>query len=216
MTGIVTVRAILYILMIAVSGGLFLYTITAGGLTWIKASNVGILRFHKIFHKSFYWFYYMIVVASLVVSVLNFTEARSCRNVIEASKTVGVQAFLAYEEEFTEIENEAVYIAEKQQEYFQKMNHNQQNGFFYLFMALLWFSMMMLNTGFVTVRGYYPLGSLKAKKLLAEAKDGELQFYLLPIKKGERTKPFLTIKDTPKNRKDYAPLLEKKKRVKGK
>lgn len=213
MTGIVTVRTVLYVLMIAVSGGLFLYTVLFGGLTWLKASSAGILRFHKIFNKSFYWLYYMIVIASLAVSVLKFAEAHICRNVIEASETVGVQAFLAYEEEFTDIqtENEVAYITAKQQEYLQKMNHNQQNGFFYLFMALLWFSMMLLNTGFVTVKGYYSLGSLKPRKILGEVRKGKLQFYLLPVRNKKKAKPFLIIRDTPENRKNYAPLLEKEK-----
>lgn len=60
--GIVTIRVLFYILMVSVSGGTFLYTVFAGGLTWIKASNAGILQFHKIFNRAFYWIYYIIVI----------------------------------------------------------------------------------------------------------------------------------------------------------
>lgn len=213
--GISTVRAVFYILTVSVSGGLFLYTVVAGGLTWIKASNAGILQFHKIFHRMFYWCYYAVVIISLVISVLNFTESHSCCEVLEASEAVGIQAFLAYEEQAGEIQitDEASYIAQKQQEYLEQMHRHQQNGFFYLFMGMLWFSMMMLNTGFVTQKGYYPIGSLKPQKLLAEAKEGELQFYLLPIKRGERNKPFLKMKDTPENRNYFASLIQKRKGV---
>ena len=104
-------------------------------------------------------------------------------------------------------------MAQKQQEYLEQMHRHQQNGFFYLFMGMLWFSMMMLNTGFVTQNGYYPMGSLKPRQLLSEAKDGELQFYLLPLKRGERNKPLLKIKDTPENRNYFASLIQKRKGV---
>ena len=67
-----TIRAVFYILMISFSGGLFLYTIVAGGLTWIKASNAGILQFYKVFSKAYYWIYYLIVIVSLAVSAMNF------------------------------------------------------------------------------------------------------------------------------------------------
>ncbi|MBR1554092.1 MAG: hypothetical protein IJ644_01725 [Oscillospiraceae bacterium] len=213
--GISTIRTVFYILTVSVSGGLFLYTVVAGGLTWIKASNAGILQFHKIFHRMFYWCYYLIVIVSLVISVLNFTEAHSCRDVLEASQTVGIQAFIAYEEQNGEIEipDENLYMSLKQQEYTEQMHRHQQNGFFYLFMAMLWFSMMMLNTGFVTQKGYYPMGSLKPRKLLAEAKEGELQFYLLPLKRGEGNKPLLKMKDTPENRSYFASLIQKRKGV---
>ncbi|MBE6875931.1 MAG: hypothetical protein E7496_04285 [Ruminococcus sp.] len=213
--GISTIRAVFYILTVSVSGGLFLYTVVAGGLTWIKASNAGILQFHKIFHRMFYWCYYVVVIVSLVISVLNFTESHSCREVLEASQTVGIQAFLAYEEEAGEIQlpDEELYIAQKRQEYLEKMSRHQQNGFFYLFMGMLWFSMMMLNTGFITQQGYYSMGALKPRKLLTEAKEGELQFYLLPLKRGERNKPLMKIKDTPENRNYFAPLIQKRKGV---
>ena len=213
--GISTIRTIFYIMTVSVSGGLFLYTVVAGGLTWIKASGAGILQFHKIFHRMFYWCYYLIVIISLIISVLNFTEAHSCRNLLEASRAVGIQAFIAYEEEAGEIQilDEELYMAQKQQEYLEQMHRHQQNGFFYLFMGMLWFSMMMLNTGFVTQKGYYPMGSLKPRQLLSEAKDGELQFYLLPLKRGERNKPLLKIKDTPENRNYFASLIQKRKGV---
>ncbi|GEM_PF-3283845 len=212
--GIYTVRSVFYMLMIIISGGLFLYIILAGGMTWIKASNAGIIQFHKIFSRGFYYIYYMIVIASLVVSVLNFTESYTCRQVIRDSEAVGVQAFLAYEElppaAAEEIEDPEFYIMQKKQEYLARIAHHRQNGFFYLFMGMLWFSMMMLNTGFITEAGYFPLGAQKPQKLLAEAKDGELQFYLMTKKKSSRNKPLLKIQDTPQNRKIFDTLLKKK------
>lgn len=186
--GAVTVRTVFYILMLCISGGLFLYTLLAGGMTWIKASNAGILQFHKLFHRIFYWCYYGIVIVSLIVSIVNFTEAYRCQKVIEVIQT---------------------------QEYIQKMQHDRQNGFFYLFMAMLWFSMMMLNTGFITAAGYYPMGAQKPKKLLVESKEGELQFYLLSEQKHTLNKPILKLKDTPENRKQFAPLFRKRKTMKG-
>ncbi len=215
--GIVEIRAVFYILMVSVSGGMFLYTVFAGGLTWIKASNAGILQFHKIFHRAFYWIYYIIVIVSLAVSVLNFTEAHTCRSVINDSQTVGIQAFLAYEEENTEmqIENQELYISQKTQEYFDKMMRHQQNGFFYLFMAMLWFSMMMLNTGFITRKGYYPMGAQRPKRILTELSDGELCFYLVINKKTKERKLLMQLKDTPENREYCEPLLQRQNRVKG-
>ncbi len=210
MIGIHAVRAILYVLMIAISGGFFLYTIFAGGLTWLKASDAGILQFHKLFKKGFYWFYYLVVIVSVAVSVLNFAKAYSQQNVLKAAETIGTQAFLTYEEsgEVIPEEQENTYFVEKTQEYLRKINHQQQNGFFYLFMAMLWFSMMMLNTGFITEKGYYQLGSLKPKRLFVKADGGELRFYLSNNKK---EKPLLRVKDTPKNRNYYAALLQKRK-----
>ncbi|MBR1528208.1 MAG: hypothetical protein IJ642_02760 [Oscillospiraceae bacterium] len=215
--GIVTIRAVFYILMVIVSGSMFLYTVVAGGLTWIKAANAGILQFHKIFHRAFYWIYYVIVIASLAVSVFNFTEARTCRSVVEDSQAVGIQAFLAYEEEISQmqIENEEVYLSQKTAEYLQKMSHHQQNGFFYLFMAMLWFSMMMMNTGFVTLKGYYPFGVQRPKRILIEAREGELYFYLAVNKKRKENKPLMKMKDTPENRSYCEPLFRKRKQVKG-
>jgi len=215
--GIVTIKAVLYILMVIISSGMFVYTVIAGGLTWIKASNAGILQFHKIFHRAFYWIYYIIVLASLAVSIFNFTEARACRNVIEDSKAVGVQAFLAYDEELSQIqiENEDLYIKQKTADYLAKMAHHKQNGFFYLFMAMLWLSMMLLNTGFITLKGYYPMGIQKPKRIMVESRDGELQFYLMTSKKNKENKPLMKLKDTPENRDYCEPLLRKRKRVKG-
>ena len=208
--GIVTIRAIFYILMVSVSGGMFLYTVFAGGLTWIKASNAGILQFHKLFKKGFYWFYYLVVIASFSVSVLNFAQAYAQQNVLKATETLGIQAFLSYEEseEYIPQEQENDYFVQKTQEYLRKINRQQQNGFFYLFMGLLWFSMMMLNTGFITEKGYYPLGALKPKRLFVRVRDGELCFYLTNHKK---EKPLLCVEDTPKNRNYYAALLQKRK-----
>ena len=210
MTGIYAVRAIFYVLMIAVSGGFFLYTIFAGGLTWLKASDAGILQFHRLFRKWFYWFYYLIVIVSISVSVVNFVQAYAQQSVLKETEIEGIQAFLTYEasEESVPVELETDYFILKTQEYLRKINHHQQNGFFYLFMGMLWFSMMMLNTGFITKKGYYPLGSFRPKRLYVKADEGELCFYLTNDK---NEKPLLVMKDTPKNRNYYASLLQRRK-----
>lgn len=206
--GISTVRAVFYILMVAISGGLFLYTIAAGGLTWIKASAAGILQFHKIFHKAYYWCCYLVVMISLMISVLYFADSYFCKNVTEASYAVGIQAFLADEENTErEIEDEEAYLTKKRQQYLNQAVHHEQNGFFYLFMSMLWFVMIIMNTGFITEKGYYPMYSLKAKELSAREQDGKLQFWLAE----NADKPFLILENTPENRSHFAPLLEKNK-----
>ncbi|MBR7083761.1 MAG: hypothetical protein IKI37_01040, partial [Oscillospiraceae bacterium] len=117
MTGIYAVRAIFYVLMIAVSGGFFLYTIFAGGLTWLKASDAGILQFHRLFRKWFYWFYYLIVIVSISVSVVNFVQAYAQQSVLKETETEGIQAFLTYEasEKSIPVELETDYFILKTQ-----------------------------------------------------------------------------------------------------
>ena len=95
------------------------------------------------------------------------------------------------------------------------MMRHQQNGFFYLFMAMLWFSMMMLNTGFITRKGYYPMGAQRPKRILTERSDGELCFYLVINKKTKERKLLMQLKDTPENREYCEPLLRIQNRVKG-
>ena len=208
MIGIHAVRAVFYVLMIAVSGGFFLYTVFVGGLTWLKASDAGILQFHKLFHKSFYWCYYLIVIASVFVSVLNFAQSYALQDTLKASETLGIQAFETEKVLQKSIlpEQETDYLLKKTQEYLRKINRHQQNGFFYLFMGMLWFSMMMLNTGFITEKGYYQIGSLKPQRIFIKAVNGELRFYLKTSRK-----PILKVKDTSKNRNYYASLLQKRK-----
>ena len=210
MIGIYATRTLCYVLMIVVSGGFFIYIVFAGSLTWLKASHAGILQFHRLFHKVWYWFYYLIIFASFFVSGLNFTQMFLCTDVLKKSETSGVQAFQEFERTELEIpeELEETYFLEKMQTYSNKMEHHRRNGFFYLFMGILWFSMMMMNTGFITRKGYYPLGAVKPQRMVAFRKKGQLIFYRIT---GKKNKPFLKIKDTPENRRYYASLLQKRK-----
>lgn len=206
--GILTMRTLLYIGMIAMSGGVFLFTIIAGGLTWIRATNAGILQFHKVFSKAYYWICYVIVIASLVVSVMNFTSAYTCEKIVEDSKIIGIQAYMAYEElEFaTDMIDEEIYLVEKYAEYQEKIMHQRQNGFFYLFMSMLWFSMMITQTGFITQNGYYPMCLQKPKKLISQIEHDEICFYLM--QKGKcADKSLFCVKNNLDNRRYFAPIL---------
>ena len=203
--GAVTVKTIFYVLMIMISGGIFLYTVLAGGLTWMKASCSGILQFHKIFPRVAYWCYYGIMLISLSFSMLNFIHVCSLENEMQEN--------MQYEQTMTESE---LSPEEETQEYILKIYRYRQNGFFYLFMAMLWFSIIMMGTGFITAKGYYPMGAQKPKEMIIESKEGKLQFYLLPVKIGGVNKPLMELKDTPENRKQFASLFRKRKSVKGK
>lgn len=211
--GVITLRTALYISMIAFSGIVFVITVIAGGFTWIKAMNAGILQFHKIFSRAYYWVYYIIMIASLVVSVMNFTGAYTCRKVISDSEVIGIEAYLAYEETLSDtvLLSEEDYLAMKYEEYQNKAVHKRQNGFFYLFMSMLWFSMMILQTGFITQDGYYAMGSQKPRILIPVVEQEKICFYLADQKTGKRAgdseKCLFSVKDTMENRRYFEPVL---------
>ena len=78
---------------------------------------------------------------------------------------------------------------------------------FYLFMSMLWFSLMINYTGFITREGYYPMCAQKPKKLVFRMNEKEIRFYTEYVPKQD--KPLLTVENTEYNRKYYAALLGK-------
>lgn len=135
------------------------------------------------------------------------------KKTIEESKSSGVQAFFIQEKMplYPKIQNEEVYLAEKRKEYLEKSVHKQQNGIFYLFMALLWGSLLLMNVGFITKKGYYFLGAKKPQKLLVRCMKNYLAFYLESV---QPEKPLFMVADNPENRAMFAPLMKYVKRRK--
>lgn len=222
--GILTIRTALYLGVIGLGFVLFVYTVIAGGMTWLKAMNSGILQFHKIFPRIYYWANYILMIACLVVSVMNFTGAYTCRRVIDDSEVIGTEAFSAYEEpedrdyqDYQDYPDSGVdpeaYLLIKQSEYENKIDHQRQNGFFYLFLSMAWFSIMMLQTGFITQNGYYAMGAQKPKRLMPVQEQERICFYLVRNSRNKNQdqkseKCLFSMKDTPENIAYFTPLFQ--------
>lgn len=184
-----------------------LYVLVSGAITYSKAKREGILKFR--FPAKVLIMYFIFLILFLGVRALDSAAAAGkAQQVLAEAQTRGADAFLRAEDDRASVILDEERFIERKTLYYQKKAEEEQgNAYGFLGEMLLWSSLLVLNLGFVTEKGYYAMTARKPRRLLPEEKDG---FLLLFTERSAGTdKPLLRVPDTLENREKYAVLLNK-------